>query len=85
MQESVRGRPIKKDLYPSVLRLGRFGVRGIFNTLYGCPKPRPDGPVARVGVAAQPDSLFCTLDIRQCFLSTLWRLDQATFDSQRKV
>jgi len=75
MKESAGGRPVEKYLYLSVLGLRRLRVLGVFYALHGSPEPGACGAVTDVGVTAQADALFCTLEIRQFCSSTLWILD----------
>ena len=75
MEESACGRPVEKYLYLSVLGLRRLRILGVFYALHGSPELGAYGAVAGVGVTAQADALFCTLDIRQFCSSTLRILD----------
>ncbi len=65
MQEPARGRPVEKYLYLSVLDFRRLRILGVVNALHGRPEPGAGSTVAHVGVTAQADALFRTLEIRQ--------------------
>ena len=65
MEEQARGRPVEKHLYLPVLNFGRLCVLGVFDPLHRRPEPGPCGTVAGVGVAAQANAFFRTLEIRQ--------------------
>ena len=65
MEESARGRTVEKYLYLSVLDFRGLRILGVFNALHSRPEPGTGGTVARVGLTAQADALFRTLEIRQ--------------------
>ncbi len=86
MDQPTCGRPVEKYLYFPVLDLGGLLIFGGFHALHGRPEPGPRRAVARVGITAQTNTLFGTLEIRQFGSFDLAAiLDQCDVQVQRKV
>jgi hypothetical protein len=65
MDEAFGGSTVEKNLDFPVLDFGGLGVLRVLGSLQGGPEAGASGAVACVGLTAQADALFRTLDIRQ--------------------
>jgi hypothetical protein len=65
VQKPIRRGSIEKHLYLSILGLARGRVFGILYALYGRPETGSRGTVTLIGISAQPDAFFGTLEIGQ--------------------